>query len=215
MAIQVKNQTKSEKIANEFLNQSNFEFTAFCEHDIKGSSPCLCSEPDTINLNQCSDIHWFNIVQTGNLPARDVKISLIHKDEKMNIINIIKNRTLEETMLYKKDKHQFKLGPQAVPITLLNPRKNASVYVLLEYESVYSKIKYKRIYELEYTPIIGPESTPITWINSIKFFDLKLIHLSDSETLTLREILTNKWNKFLMHLNIKRTLEMHEWIWDL
>ena len=77
LAIQVRNQTKSEKISTEFLNQANFTFTGFCVKDILNAKPCLCSQPGTLNYNLCSDIHWFNFKQTGTLPAKDMKIILL------------------------------------------------------------------------------------------------------------------------------------------
>lgn len=215
LAIQVRNQTKSEKISTEFLNQPNFSFTGFCVKDIKNAMPCLCSQPGTLNYNQCSDIHWFNFKQTGTLPAKDMKIILIHGDEQEDISSIINTRTQTETMVYNNDEHQFKLTQQAIPLKYLNPKHNGKMIILIEYKSVYTDIKYKRIYHLGYSPAIAPDAVPTSWIDSIKYYSLGLDHIVDSETITWTEILKNLWKRFLRKLHIVKAIDIHDWLIDL
>ncbi len=215
LAIQVRNQTKSERISNEFLNQSNFDFSGFSSDTIKNAHPCLCCQPGTLNYNQCSDIHWFNFKQIGNLPAKELKMSLIHEKEKQDIDEILKKRLQEEPMVYKNDEHQFKLNPHLIPLSHFDPKVNGKFYVLIEYKSLYSNIRYKRIYYLNYSPTIAPTAVPTTWMNSIKYFSLCLEHLNDSETISWPDTLKNFGNRLLHKFNIKKTLSINEWLLDI
>lgn len=215
LAIQVKQQTRTNQISNEYLNQSNFKFNGFCAKEWKNAQPCLCSEPGSLNYNQCSDTHWFNITQIGKLPAKDIKMSLIHDKEKKDISELLEKRSQDEPMLYENDEHQFKLPQQSVPLNLLDLTENSKFLILIEYRSLYTNIKYKRIYELGYSPSLEPTAIPTTWVKSIKYFSLCLIHINDSETQTWKEVLKNVWNKFLMKIGTKKTLDVHEWLIDL
>lgn len=215
LAIQVRKQTKTEQISNEFLNQSNFKFNGFCAKNLIKAQPCLCSEPGSLNYNQCSDNHWFNITQVGNLPAKNLNIILIHDGEQNDISQLLSNRSQVLKMVYQNDEHQFKLSPHAVPLTLLNPKQNSCFYILLEYESVYTKVRYKRIYELCYAPSIKPEEIPITWIKSIYYFSLSLSFITDSETVTWKETIKNYWNKTLKFFGVKTGLKMQDWLIDI
>lgn len=215
LAIQVKNQTRTEQISNEYLNQANFNFRGFCQKELKGAEPCLCSQPNEINYNQCSDIHWLNLTHVGSLPAKDVKITLIHQNEIKDVMEIVKERTQEETMIYPNDEHQFKLPEQAIPINLLNNLQNGKFYVLLEYKSLYTKIKYKRIYELNYSPKLKPEIKATTWVKSIRYFSISLKHITDSESISWKDVLSNLWNKLIIKLNIKKSISIEEWLIDM
>ena len=215
LAIQVKKQTRTSQVSNEYLNQSNFKFNGFCVENMEGANPCLCSEHSEINYNECSDIHWFNYTQIGKLPAKDVKVILIHEDEIKDISGLINERKTESEMVYFGDEHQFKLAPHAIPLKFFNTRKNGGFYILIEYSSVYTKIKYKRIYSLGYSPTIRPEDTPKTWVKSIRYFNLKLEHIADSESITWKEIMKNFWHKILIRVGVKKDLDIHEWLIDL
>lgn len=215
LAVQVRNQTKSERISTEFLNQANFEFKGFCAKTIKNASPRLCSEPGTLNYNECSDTHWFDFAQTGNLPPKDIKISLFHKGEEKDISELLKSRTQYEPIVYANDDHQFKLPQQAVTLVHFNPKQNGKFFILLEYKSIYTNIKYKRIYHLCYAPTITPDAVPTTWLNSIKYYSLSLAHIIDSDTITWKEILKNFWNRFLRKIYIKKELDIQDWLIDL
>jgi hypothetical protein len=215
LAIQVKQQTRTNQISNEYLNQSNFKFKGFCVNELKNAQPCLCSEPGSLNYNQCSDTHWFNITQIGKLPAKDLKMTLIHDYEKKDISELIGRRTQDEPMLYENDEHQFKLPQHSIPLNLLNLKENGKFLILIEYISLYTNIKYKRIYELGYSPALEPTAIPKSWVKSIRYYNLCLIHINDSETQTWSEVLKNFWYKFLKKIGSKKTHDIHDWLIDL
>ncbi|MBK7669021.1 MAG: hypothetical protein IPJ32_17780 [Sphingobacteriaceae bacterium] len=215
-------QKKNNIITTEFLNQPNFDFLEFgdkakAENGIIDSSPKLCSprELNRINYNECTDIHWFNIKQTGKLPAKEIKISLICKEEKDNILEVLKKRTQSVTTFYCNDINQFKLLEQAVSLDHYKTKRNGQFFILIEYISTYSNIKYKRVYELNYSPLLAPEATPTTWVHSIKYFSFSLTSLTDSRTLTINQIRKNIWNKICLKLNFKKTLSIDEWAIDI
>lgn len=213
LALQVKKQTKTEQISTEYLNQPNFKFNGFGLEVLKDASPCLCSDPGTNNYNLCSDTHWFNITQIGNLPAKDMKIILIHEKEKNNILELLKIRTQFEPMVYKDDEHQFKLVADSVPISLFEKSKNGLFYILMEYKSIYTEVKYKRVYELAFTPNVTEE--PKDWIKSITYYSLNLIYIVDTETITWKNIIRNLKNKFLILIGAKKTQNLTEWSMEL
>lgn len=182
LAIQVKNQTRTNQISNEYLNQSNFRFNGFCEKELIYSRPCLCSEPGSTNYNKCTDIHWFNITQIGKLPAKDVRITLIHENEKEDFLYLLPNRTQEEPILYENDEHQFQLGKDLIPNNYIKLNENGKFHILIEYISLYTDIKYKRVYELNYTPLLLPITLSNSWIKNIKYYGISLTQINDSET---------------------------------
>ena len=222
VAIQMQLQKNNNIITTEFLNQPNFNFLEFgqkneSEKDISDAKPKLCSStlPNAINYNECTDIHWFDIKQIGKLPAKNVKIALICREEKENILSIIKTRTQETEMLYVGDRHQFKLPSQAISLDHLKTTKTGHFYVLFEYISTYSNIKYKRVYSLNYSPLLSVNSTPTTWVNSVRYFSLCLECLTDSRTISINNIGKNYWNKLLIKLNLKKTMSVDEWTIDI
>lgn len=214
LAVQVNKQTKSNDITNEFLNQSNFEIYGFCRTKINNEKPVLCCEPGTFNYNHCSDIHWFDYKQTGNLPAKDIKVFLIHNIEKEDITELQAKRTLNEVIQYKNDTHQYKLGEHAIPISLLDKTKNDKLYVLMEYKSVYTDISYKRIYSIEYAPSVDLNSTPITWRENIRYFESKTTNICDSQTITLNQTFKSIWSGFLIRIGLKKKISMEDWLID-
>ena len=222
VALQMQLQKRNNIITTEFLNQPNFDFFEFgekakSENSIIDSSPKLCSprQLNAINYNECTDIHWFNLRQTGKLPAKEIKISLISKGEKDNILPFLKLRTQFVPMLYSNDEHQFKLSEQSISLDNYKTQKNGQFFVLVEYLSTYSNIKYKRVYELNYSPLLAPNAVPTTWVKSIRYFGFQLSSLTDSRTLTIKQIRKNIWNKISLRLNFKKTMSMDEWSIDI
>ncbi len=210
LAHQLKEQTKNERISTEYLNQSDFEFIGFCQDKLENASPCLCSEPGTQNYNLCSDIHWFNIIQIGKLPAKEMRITLIHHGEENDISELLNIRTQIDPMVYNGNKHQFKLPSDAVPLDLFDANRNNMFYILLDYRSVYTNIHYKRIYELSYRPNLEIEN-PITWVKNIEYYSLTLTHILDSESISWKEILLNIKRK----LGGNKELNFRNWLIDL
>ena len=215
LALQVYKQTKSNDITNEFLNQSNFELYGFSRTKIKHEKPILCCTHGSFNYNHCSDIHWFDYKQTGNLPAKDIKVFLVHNLEKDDIGEIMKKRTLTEPIQYKNDTHQYKLSEHAVPITFLNTTKIDSLFVLMEYRSVYTNIRYKRIYSIEYAPCVDVNTNPITWRENIRYFDSKTTNICDSQTIGISETFKSLWNDLLMKMGVKKKISIEDWLIDL
>lgn len=158
VALQINKQSKDSIISTEYLNQPNFEFIGSFKEELKESSPGYCTISKNINYNQCTDLHWFDFKQIGNLPAKDVKLFLIHKAESNNVLNHLTDRKVEYEMVYPNNKHQFKLKPDSVPISLFNTTSNGEFFILLDYISIYSKIRYKRVYSLDYAPKVTPNS---------------------------------------------------------
>lgn len=222
VALQMQLQKRNNIITTEFLNQPNFDFLEFgdkakSEKGIIDSSPKLCSprELNAINYNECTDIHWFNIRQTGKLPAKEIKISLICKDEKENILSVLEKRTQSVPMLYNNDVYQFKLPEHAISLDHYKTKKNGQFFILIEYLSTYSNIKYKRVYELNYSPLLAPDAIPTTWVQSIRYFGFNLTCLTDSRTLTVKQIRKNIWNKLSIKLYFKKTMSIDEWTIDI
>jgi hypothetical protein len=118
-------------------------------------------------------------------------------------------------MLYIDDKHQFKLSELAISLENYNTKKNGQFFILIEYLSTYSNIKYKRVYELNYSPLLGPNAVPTTWVKTIKYFGFSLTCLTDSRTLTINQIRKNIWNKLALKLNFKKTMSIDEWTIDI
>jgi hypothetical protein len=215
VALQINKQSRESVISTEFLNQPNFEFIGVFKDKLIGSSPNYCSEANNINYNNCNDLHWFDFKQIGNLPAKKVRISLIHEDESKNILKLLKKRTMEFEMVYQDDRHQFKLSPELIPISLFDTKSNGNFLILLDYVSVYSKIRYKRIYKLNYAPKVTPNSKVTDWKDSIRYFDLVLLNLEDSLSINWNSFLENKWNRIMLWSKIKKKVNTKKWLSDL
>lgn len=145
------------KLNNELTGIPDFYFTApnRCERFGVG----YCSGGDftpelAIGCDNKNTIYWFNLVNCGKFAARQVKIAIATQSEIKNILDIDDERWVNidywggmpatpsdggtngdlkhiNTALYDIKIHK---GDQAL-------------YVLLEYKSAYSKIKYKRVYK--------------------------------------------------------------------
>jgi len=212
VALQINKQSNDSIISTEYLNQPNFEFIGAFKDELKESSPGYCINLSSINYNQCIDLHWFDFKQIGNLPAKDVKIILVHKTESDDILNHLKNRKVEYEMVYPNNKHQFKLKPHSVPISLFNSKSNGEFYILLDYVSIYSKIRYKRVYSLDFAPKIKPDSVVKDWNQAIRYFGWSLSKLQDSRNVSSKNYVKNKWHRFLSTCRLKETESIDEWI---
>lgn len=212
VALQINKQSKDSIISTEYINQPNFEFLGIFKNKLDESSPGYCTIANNINYNQCNDLHWFDFKQIGNLPAKDVKLILVHKSESDNILNYLTARKVEYEMVYPNNKHQFKLKPHSVPISLFNTKSNGEFYILLDYISIYSKIRYKRVYSLDYAPKVTPNSVVTDWPDAIRYFGLSLMKLQDSRNVSSGNYLKNKWYRFLYWCGIKKTESIDEWI---
>jgi hypothetical protein len=215
VAIQINKQSKDSIISTEFLNQPNFDFKGVFEETLKNSSPGYCTEKEGINYNKCNDLHWFDFIQTGNLPAKKVKVTLIHEKEKKDILDISKKRTMKFDLVHQNDRHQFKLAPHSIPVKLFEIKENGNLYILLDYISVYSKVRYKRIYKLNYAPKVTPNSIVSDWKDGIRYFDLVLDNFEDSLSISWKLILKNLRNKSMVSLSIKKDKDLKDWLIDI
>lgn len=212
VALQINKQSKDSIISTEYLNQPNFEFVGVFKSTFEDSSPGYCTLPTDLNYNQCNDLHWFDFKHIGNLPAQNVKLTLIHKSEANNIHKLIDERSMDFEMVYPNNKHQFKISPLSVPISLFDTQKNGEFYILLDYISIYSKIRYKRVYLFDYAPKVTPNSNVTDWKDAIRYFALSLNKLQDSRNIGFKYFLKNILHNFLFTIGIKKTQSINDWL---
>jgi len=209
VAVNLQRQWKNERIKTEYLNQPDFFLKGFSTEVFKGSRPVLCPNP-----KECTDDHWLDLIQTGNLAARKLKIGLFYKDETKTDIRI-KDRWLTEERLGKNDEFQYHLPPYKIPIKFYDANNKMAFILLMEYKSEYSNIKYKRVYQLLASSegIIDVEDND--WKNRITFYDSALANTLDSESITIFQIFKNYWFKIMRRLGIKKNFTWDEWLIDL
>jgi hypothetical protein len=210
VAINIQRQWKNERIKTEYLNQPDFQFSLFGKKEFRGSAPVLCP-----NSTECTEDHWVDIIQTGNLSANNLKVALFHKSEsKTDVRN--SNRWLTEKRLSKGDEFQYKLPQFKIPLTLLDNQNSNCFHLLLEYNSEYSGIKYKRVYQMCAIPTKTTENIKENdWKNRIYFYEKSLILTTDSDSITIKNILINKWLKLSIWLKLKKDYSYDEWLLDI
>ncbi|WP_264511018.1 hypothetical protein [Flavobacterium sp. N1719] len=210
--LQLQQQRKDSLFANEYMNQPEFEFLEFSSDEklSEHKSPGCCCVREQVCTNNCIDEHWFNLKQIGNLPATDIKISMFHKSDSQNVCCDTRIKKVET--LNKNGVYQYKLPPYTFPERFFDETSNGSFYVLLSYKSLYSKLKYKRIYELEYSPKENAELNDGLWGNNIKFFCVELTKITDYQSLSMKEIIIGKLIHLLFKIKIKDTFNKENWI---
>lgn len=208
--LQLQTQRKDSLVANEYLNQPDFEFYDFKNEKLleDDQSPGCCCNSEHKCTNNCDDEHWFNIKQIGNLPATDIKISLFHEQEIKNIIN--KSRIKKVETLNKNGNYQYKLPPNTFSEDYLDKNINGKFFVLISYKSLYSNIKYKRIYELEYSPADQIIFTDGLWGNNINFYSVTLDKIIDDNSISFWNLLKARW-KVIMSLIMKESITIEKW----
>jgi hypothetical protein len=211
--MQLQSQRKDSLFANEYINQPEFEFYTYCSKtnllEDNGSPGCCC-EKGQVCTNNCIDEHWFNLKQIGNLPATDIKISMFHSKES-DIISCAK-KVLKTDTLNKNAVYQYKLPPYSFSEKLFDNTTNGSFYVLISYKSLYSNLKYKRVYELEYSPKSETMLKDGLWGDNIKFFSAQLIKITDYNSLRLRDIVLGSAIFYLNKLKIINSYRIENWI---
>jgi hypothetical protein len=101
---------------------------------------------------------------------------------------------------------------------LFDPTNSMSFLILLEYKSEYSNIKYKRVYKLEATPDLENSTHELKendWKGRIYFYSSSLVLTTDSDSLTVKEILQNKWFNFSRWSKLKKDYSYEEWLINL
>ena len=210
--LQLQQQRSDSLFANEYINQPEFEFLEFCSEDqLKGhKSPGCCCVKGQECTNNCNDEHWFNLKQVGNLPATDIKISMFHKNDSPNVC--CDNRIKKIETLNKNGVYQYKLAPFTFSERFFDKNSNGSFFVLLSYKSLYSNLRYKRIYELEYSPKDNPNLRDGLWSDNISFFSVELLKITDYKSLSLRDIIIGNITHFLFRVKIKDSYTKENWI---
>lgn len=207
VAINIQQQWKNERIKTEYLNQPDFLLKGFAKKTFTGSGPVLCPNP-----TQCLEDHWLDMIQTGNLAARDLKVALFHKNEAKANINV-PERWLSEERLGKGDNFQYKLPQFKIPFSFFDSANSMCFLLLLDYKSEYSGIRYKRIYQLCSSAVEKPENIlENDWKGRIDFYDSSLTATTDTDSITLKEILLNKWFKFARWSKLKKDYSYDEWL---
>ena len=176
----------------------------------KNTSPGCCCVKDQVCTNKCNDEHWFNLKQIGNLPATDIKISMFHAKESQNIC--CDNKIKEIETLNKNGVYQYKLPPYTFNERLFDKTVNSNFYVLISYKSLYSNLKYKRIYKLDYSPKPDANLTDGLWGDNIKFFSTTLTKITDYNSLRLRDILIGSLTFYLFKIKLKNSFTKENWI---
>jgi hypothetical protein len=209
---QLQSQRNDSLFANEYINQPEFKFKKYCSEELlkeHGSPGCCCIIGQRCT-NNCNDEHWFNLEQIGNLPATNIKISMFHKKEKNNICCDKKIKKIDT--LNKNGVCQYKLPPYSFPESYFEQDKNGSFYVLISYKSLYSKLRYKRVYELEYSPKENPILTNGLWDNNITFYSSNLLKITDSNSISLWDIFIGNLIYLLIKLKIKNSYTIDNWV---
>ncbi len=213
LAVQIHAQAKESRIANEYLNQPDFDFTKFCEGEPRSEDfwmPHKCGEEN--NLNRCNDVHWFDVHHRGKLPARDISIGLFHSKE-TSINN--EKRWLKKEVLYPDDTMQFKLPPYSIPFDYYNKNGNGDFWILMSYRSPYSNVRYKRRYRMDYTPDFNWKKPEINdWTEKISVFDVALENMRDSQSIGVRDILKSRFSRLMRVLTNKKEVSFDEWLND-
>lgn len=212
--IQLQSQKKDSLLANEYINQPDFAFFAFGNGSTVPLSSCTspgcCCTGNQPCSNNCIDEHWFVIKQIGNLPATDISISMFHSKEQQNICCDDKIKKIDT--LVKNDTFQYKLPPYSYDENFLDRTSNGFFVVLISYKSLYSNLRYKRVYHLAYSPSQDTVIANGLWGNNIKFFSVKLFKITDYNSLRFRDIIIGNMLFYLFKLNIKSTYTERDWI---
>lgn len=214
VAINIQKQWKNERIKTEYLNQPDFSVQGFASEKLEGSTPTLCGDTQT-----CIEDHWFDLKQTGNLAAIDLKVGLFYLSEAEINVNI-SNRWLTEKRLGKDDTFQYKLPLYKIPFTYFDKSNKMCFLLLLEYRSEYSGIKYKRIYQLcsvakSIKDLKGKDLKDNDWKDRITFYNSSLISTTDTDSICFKHIIKNWWFKFTRYLHIKKDYTYDEWLIDI
>jgi hypothetical protein len=210
--LQLQNQRKDSLFANEYINQPEFLFFRFSEDKLleNGNSPGCCCEKGKVCINNCIDEHWFDLKQIGNLPATELKISMFHSKASNNVCCDVKVKKFDT--LNKNGKYQYKIPPYTYDEKLFDDNSTDKFIVLLSYKSLYSNLKYKRIYELNYSPKADGNLKDGLWGNNISFFGVQLVKITDYNSIKLRDILLGNIMYFLHKIKIKDTYTPENWI---
>jgi len=207
VAINIQRQWKNERIKTEYLNQPDFFLKGFARDKFEGSGPVLCSNP-----TECTEDHWFDLVQIGNLAARNLKVAFFTGEE-ANANVLLKERWLEEERLGKDDNFQYKLPQFKIPFSHFDKNNSMCFILLLDYRSEYSNIRYKRVYKLCSTANPHPkEVNENDWKGRIGFYNSSLIMTNDTDSISFKEIFLNKWYQFSRWAKIKKDYSYEEWI---
>ena len=210
--LQLQSQRKDSLFANEYINQPEFEFRHFCNPNLleMNGFPGCCCVRGQVCTNNCNDEHWFNLKQIGNLPATDIKISMFHKNDCANVC--CDSRIQKVETLNKGGVYQYKVPPFTFSEKFFDTTSNSSFFVLISYKSLYSNLRYKRIYELEYKPRQNANLTNGLWGDNINFYSTNLIKITDYNSISLKNLIIGNIIYQLFKLKLKTDYTKDNWI---
>lgn len=145
---------RSNKLNNELTGAPRFCFTKPGGCDIFNNSKCSGGDfaPElTIGCNGEKRVCWFGLANMGRFAARDVKITIAKENELNNILDIPPSRW--KTMDYWSGNmtdiiENAEIARITTPLGELElTARDQNLYVLLEYKSDYSNIRYKYLYQ--------------------------------------------------------------------
>lgn len=178
------------KLNNELNGAPRFYFTEPSGCNIYNNSDCAGGdfEPEiTIGCGGERRVCWFGIANMGRFAARNVKIAIAKEDELSNIL------TLPEERYVKMDYwggnttdwiNNAEIIRFTTPLKRLEiAPKDRNLYVFLEYQSDYSRVKYRYLYQwcISDDSEINNSNGHHSIAPSIKFSDLKEA-LKEAET---------------------------------
>ena len=173
---------KNNRQNNELLNQPKFEFydSMKCHSQIKNScdqlhGDCEPSPGFCCNKNQCKDLHWFDIKNVGNFPAEDLSITLLLKDEEVDIEKEWRKHTRTTSHLQANESFQFKLPTDVIPFKDNYNDADDHHYefiILVTYYSGYSRYEYRRVYTLDAANSSWTMKRPKSWNDAIYFYSV-------------------------------------------
>lgn len=145
---------RSSRLNNELTSAPRFCFTKPGGCDIFNNSKCSGGDftPElTVGCGGEKRVCWFGLANMGRFAARDVKIAIAKQDELNNVLDIPHSRW--KTMDYWGGNMTGIVGNAEIArlTTALGEleltAKDQNLYVLLEYKSDYSNIRYKYFYQ--------------------------------------------------------------------
>lgn len=203
VAYQLRQQRRSDLVANEYLHQPVFSITGF-GRDIHGASPTTCP-PE----NRCDDIHWFDLNQVGDHPAREIRMCLLHKTEDNEVRR--DSRWVSFPIAVKGERMQYRILPGEVPNALIETEGKGELFFLLDYRSSYSGIRYKRIHMIGYMPIKTRGDKQV-WVDGVKFISCSVVRAFDSESISTFLLLKSRVLHELRRFGWRKHYTDEEWV---
>lgn len=142
------------KLNNELTNTPEFYFVEPHKCHVFNNSDCAGGDFTPQISTGCDGskrVYWFGLVNAGRFAAREVRIAIVKKSELADISNLSKNRWQTLDYWGGNNFQEVNNGEITALTTSIGDIKlgpgDDKLYVLLSYQSDYSNIKYKRLFE--------------------------------------------------------------------